>query len=139
MEEYQILSTIKIIIWILTITLVSVKLTPSQDLLTWVVLMLIGGFLVIWWISYRVLYFAYLNFSHKKLIIISWQCYKISFFVAIYGLINLMLIVREIRNIYIWLAITWFFVSIWILLYRKLNYIFDNFWQASTISSQDIK
>lgn len=139
MEIYQVLSTIKILVWIITIVLVWFRLTPAQDLIVGVILLLAGAFLLVWWLAYRILYFIYLTVSHKKLHIISSQCYKISFFVWIFVLINMWLIAREMRNIYILLAIAWFFASIAILVFRSLNYKFDNISEASTISSQEIK
>lgn len=138
MQIYQIVSTIKIIIWILSISLVWIRTSPLEDVNTWVIFMIIWAFLTIRWISFWILYLSYLILSHKKLAIIASQSYKISFLIWIYWLINLTMIAYEIRNIAIWLSIAWFFIWIAILMFRSLNYKFDIIWSASTISSQDI-
>lgn len=138
MQIYQIVSIIKIIIWISTIILVWLRVSPLEDLTTWIILMLIWIFLSIRGIVFWILYTLYIFMSHKKLSIIASQSYKISFLCGIYWLINFTMIAYEMRNWTIWLAITWFFVWISILMFRSLNYKFDNIWSASTISSQDI-
>ena len=138
MQIYNIISIIKILVWIFTICLVWFRVSPISDLGIWVSLMLVWLFLVLRWVWFWIAYFVYLVISHKKLSIIASQSYKISFLFGIYGLINFLMIAYEIRKPMIWIAITWFFVWISILMFRAINYKFDNIWSASTISSQDI-
>lgn len=138
MQIYQILSTIKIIIWISTIVLTRFRISPIVDTNTWIILILIWLFLSLRWVWFWLSYFAYLILSHKKLSIIASQSYKISFLFGIYWLINFIMIAYEIRNPIIWITITWFFLWITTLMFRSINYKFDNISSASTIPPQDI-
>lgn len=126
MLTYHIISAIKIILWIICITLVNYKIYPDQDMLIWAIWILIWIFLIFWGISYFIFYLIYMYSSHKKLSIIASQCYKVSFLIWVWWFINFGMIFWEMRNIYIWLAITIFFAGIAILMFRTLNYKFDN-------------
>lgn len=126
MYTYHTLWAAKTIIWILCIILVNYNIDVKQDLLVWSLWILIWIFLIFWGMSYFLFYLIYTIISHKKLTIIANQSYKMSFLIWIWWVINIAMIFWEIWNVYIWLTITVFFLWIIALMFRTLNYKYDN-------------
>jgi hypothetical protein len=112
------LSILKLIIGLVVLVLVGMYIDPFQDPQTWVILGSIWLLFFVRWLSYFVFYYAGVYRSDKKLSLLSSFAYKASLLLALYVLMNIILIIIEFRTIINGILIALLFVA----LYRFLFY-----------------
>jgi hypothetical protein len=112
------LSILKLIIGLVVLVLVGMYIDPFQDPQTWVILGSIWLLFFVRWLSYFVFYYAGVYRSDKKLSLLSSFAYKASLLLALYVLMNIILIIIEFRTIVNGILIALLFVALyWFLFY----------------------
>lgn len=112
------LSILKLVIGLVVLVLVGMYIDPFQDPQTWVILWSIWLLFFVRWLSYFVFYYAGVYRSDKKLSLLSSFAYKASLLLALYVLMNIILIIIEFRTIINGILIALLFVVLyWFLFY----------------------
>ncbi len=97
---YKNLAYIKIILWIVIIITTLFTINVASDEILWVVFLLLGVFLLSWWVGYfifRLIQYAlkqYHKYEHEKMT----EAYKLSFLFSCYVLTNIILLIMEKRS-----------------------------------------
>jgi O-antigen/teichoic acid export membrane protein len=118
---YYIASIIKLILWLLIITITYTSINIYEDPSIWISLWFIGTFIAIWWLSFFLFLWGQKLFRKKNEERITKDSYKLSLLFGIYCIINILLLILWSRTKLLWIVLLAGFILIHVLLLENQN------------------
>ncbi len=111
LSVYTIASLIKTGIWLLVLLIDATMISVKDDTAIALILGLVGVFSAFWGMSYFLFYWSQWLFSTKiQVERLQKDAYKCAFLFWLFGLLNILLLIADLRSKWLWLASIGIFV-----------------------------